>query len=84
MRYCGKPAARVTDFAQCMGVSQDAVTTGCPTVLVEGQPAARQTDRTAHGGLVVEGCPTVLIGAPAADECLRDAAAAGSAFVDRA
>ncbi len=80
---CDQPAARVTDFAQCMGVSNDAVTTGCPTVFIEDQMAARQTDRTAHGGLIIEGCPTVLIGEPAPGECLKAAAASGAVFVDR-
>jgi uncharacterized Zn-binding protein involved in type VI secretion len=27
-----------------------------------GQPAARQGDPTAHGGVITVGCPTVLIG----------------------
>jgi uncharacterized Zn-binding protein involved in type VI secretion len=27
-----------------------------------GQPAARLTDMTAHGGVIILGCPTVLIG----------------------
>jgi hypothetical protein len=35
---------------------------GSPTVLIGGQPAARQNELTAHGGTIVTGFPTVLIG----------------------
>ena len=33
---------------------------GAPTVLVNGLPAARITDLTTHGGLIVMGHPTVF------------------------
>ncbi len=36
---------------------------GSATVLVGGQPAARQWDMTEHKGVVSEGCKTVTIGA---------------------
>jgi uncharacterized Zn-binding protein involved in type VI secretion len=39
-----------------------AVASGCTTVLVGGQPAARKSDVTAHGGVITTGCPTVVIG----------------------
>lgn len=32
------------------------------SVLIEGKPAARISDTTAHGGVIVSGFPTVLIG----------------------
>ncbi|MFD2312555.1 PAAR domain-containing protein [Microbulbifer halophilus] len=35
---------------------------GSTTVLLQGKPAARMGDSTAHGGKIVVGCPTVLIG----------------------
>jgi uncharacterized Zn-binding protein involved in type VI secretion len=35
---------------------------GSFTVLIGGQPAARMTDMTAHGGVIVMGFPTVLVG----------------------
>jgi hypothetical protein len=38
---------------------------GAPTVLIGGKPAARMSDTTAHGGIIVLGCMTVLIGGAA-------------------
>ncbi|MFS8068830.1 MAG: hypothetical protein ACMG6S_20915, partial [Byssovorax sp.] len=35
---------------------------GSATVLVGGQPAARQWDETEHKGVVSKGCKTVTIG----------------------
>jgi uncharacterized Zn-binding protein involved in type VI secretion len=35
---------------------------GSATVLIQGRPAARMGDQTAHGGTIVAGCFTVLIG----------------------
>ena len=70
----GKPAARLGDTTSHGG----AITAGCPTVLVGGQPAARVSDmhtcpmvdpgpKPHVGGPIVEGSATVLIaGLPAA------------------
>jgi uncharacterized Zn-binding protein involved in type VI secretion len=30
--------------------------------MIDGKPAARMGDATAHGGMIIIGCPTVLIG----------------------
>ena len=35
---------------------------GEPTVLIEGMPAARLGDSTAHGGTIILGSMTVIIG----------------------
>ena len=67
------PAARVTDMHTCPmqtpavpspipHVGGPITGPGCPTVLIGGMPAARQTDTTAHGGSIVLGLPTVMIG----------------------
>ncbi len=56
--------ARVSDMATCAG-PPDVIAMGAATVLIQGLPAARQTDMTAHGGLVTLGLPTVLIGGAA-------------------
>lgn len=53
--------ARVADMCVCVG-PPDIIITGSFTVLVNGLPAARITDLTAHGGIIVLGHPTVLIG----------------------
>ena len=70
----GKPAARLGDMTSHGG----AITAGCPTVLVGGQPAARVSDmhtcpmvdpgpKPHVGGPIIEGSATVLIaGLPAA------------------
>jgi uncharacterized Zn-binding protein involved in type VI secretion len=58
---CAMPQARVMDMATCVG-PPDLIVKGSATVLVGGMPAARMTDMTAHGGVIVTGCPTVLIG----------------------
>lgn len=68
---CFLPAARVADMAVCVG-PPDAVASGAFTTLIGRLPAARITDQTAHGGVVVQGCPTVLIGdAPASVTVVR-------------
>lgn len=59
----GQPQARVSDMATCMG-PPDVIAMGAATVLVQGLPAARIGDNTAHGGAIVVGLPTVLIGGP--------------------
>ena len=57
----GQPAARLGDFATCVG-PPDTITSGELTVKIGSQPAARVTDSTAHGGTIVLGLPTVWIG----------------------
>ena len=44
---------------------------GSATVVVVQMPAARITDPTVHGGVIVTGCPTVIIGGPAAAAVMR-------------
>lgn len=58
---CGSLQARVTDTCICVG-PPDMIITGSSGVYVNGLPAARQTDKTAHGGVILTGCVTVLIG----------------------
>ncbi|MFT3867629.1 MAG: PAAR domain-containing protein [Nibricoccus sp.] len=57
----GQPAARVSDKLTCMG-PPDTIVKGSFVVPIGRKPAARMTDTTAHGGVIVAGCPTVLIG----------------------
>jgi hypothetical protein len=57
-------AARQGDFAMCPAGGPDAITEGSPTVLIGDKPAARMTEKCAHGGTVALGFPTVLIGNP--------------------
>lgn len=54
--------ARVTDMGICAAGGPATIVSGAWTVIVGGQPAARISDMTAHGGTIVTGCPTVLIG----------------------
>jgi uncharacterized Zn-binding protein involved in type VI secretion len=58
---CGNQAATVSSFAVCNG-PLDQITQGSATVFINGLPAARQGDASAHGGTIVQGCPTVSIG----------------------
>jgi uncharacterized Zn-binding protein involved in type VI secretion len=55
------PAATVGDMLVCVG-PPDSIIKGSATVLINGKPAARMGDSTAHGGSIVLGCPTVMIG----------------------
>lgn len=57
----GMPASRVSDPCVCVG-PMDTIAKGATSVLIEGKPAARISDTTAHGGVIVSGFPTVLIG----------------------
>jgi len=57
----GQPAARQTDMCVCVG-PPDMIMKGSATVLINGLPAARVGDTTAHGGMIVMGAPTVMIG----------------------
>jgi hypothetical protein len=56
-------AARKGDAAFCP-TGPDPIIEGSPTVLIGNQPAARMSDKCAHGGTVALGMPTVLIGNP--------------------
>lgn len=56
----GMPAAVMGGMCTCVG-PPDVIVMGSMTVLVSGQPLARMTSTTAHGGTVVLGCPTVLV-----------------------
>lgn len=60
----GPFAARLSDMATCVG-PPDVIAMGSATVLIQGLPASRATDMTAHGGVLMPGLPTVLIGGPA-------------------
>lgn len=55
------PAATVGCSCVCVG-PPDSIVKGSTTVTINGQPAARMGDSTAHGGSIVAGCPTVQIG----------------------
>ena len=57
----GLPASVLGDTATCVG-PPDSVVAGSATVMIEGRPAVRMGDATAHGGLVALGFPTVMIG----------------------
>jgi uncharacterized Zn-binding protein involved in type VI secretion len=56
-----QPAAKVGDLLICVG-PPDTIVKGSSNVLINGMPAARMGDNTAHGGVVVQGYPTVMIG----------------------
>lgn len=60
----GQAAARKGDFAICPAGGPDVIIEGSETVLIERVPAARMTEKSAHGGTVALGFPTVLIGNP--------------------
>ena len=59
----GAHAARVTDAAECAG-PPDLIIQGATLVLMDGLPAARLGDPTAHGGTITTGRQDVLIGGP--------------------
>jgi len=60
--FTGKlPQARVGDMLVCVG-PPDVIAMGSTGVFVNGRPAARMFDQTAHGGVIMGGLPTVLIG----------------------
>ncbi|UYY57227.1 PAAR domain-containing protein [Sphingomonas sp. S2-65] len=56
----GLPAARKGDTLDCGSPSQ--IESGCPTVKIGNNEAARIGDTTCHGGKIATGAPTVLIG----------------------
>ncbi len=55
------PAACVGDMGLCIG-PPNVIAKGSATVIINNRPAARMTDKMAHGGSVVLGFPTVIIG----------------------
>lgn len=57
----GLPAATLGQPCLCVG-PPDTIVKGSLTVLINGRPAVRVGDTTAHGGTVILGWPTVLIG----------------------
>lgn len=60
----GIPAsAKLGDLAICVG-PPDNVIQGSATVIIDGMPAARRSDATAHGGRIAQGLDTVEIGGP--------------------
>ncbi len=59
-----QPQARVSDMATCVSPAPDIISSGAATVIIQGLPAARMTDQTAHGGSVTIGLSNVLIGGP--------------------
>ena len=56
-----RSAATVGMLCTCVGPPYSIVK-GSVTVLINGKPAARMGDLTAHGGVITLGMPTVMIG----------------------
>jgi uncharacterized Zn-binding protein involved in type VI secretion len=56
------PQARATDQAACLAGPPDVIAKGSATVTVNGLPAARIGDPTAHGGIITGGSVNVEIG----------------------
>jgi uncharacterized Zn-binding protein involved in type VI secretion len=57
----GSPAATVGNMCTCAG-PPDSIMKGSATVTINGKPAARVGDTTAHGGQITVGAGTVTIG----------------------
>ena len=74
----GVPQARGTDPAVCNG-PVDFIVTGAATVKIDGQPAARMTDKAMHGGIVAAGSGDVMIGGPTAGVTLGNVDAGNKA-----
>jgi uncharacterized Zn-binding protein involved in type VI secretion len=55
-------ASRITDEHACPAHGINPVVTGCPTVIVSSQLAARVGDLLVCGDVIAEGSPTVIIG----------------------
>lgn len=70
--------ARATDRATCVG-PPDFIVTGSSSVFVNDLMAARQTDKTMHGGSIVLGSLNVEIGGPTAGATLGNVAAGTAA-----
>lgn len=58
---CGLPASVLGDSCTCVG-TPDTIISGSSTVMINGKPAARVGDKTAHGGIIVAGSINVIIG----------------------
>lgn len=59
----GKAAAVVGTICTCAAGGPHAIKSGSQSVLIEGRPAARVGDPTAHqGGMIITGCGNVIIG----------------------
>lgn len=59
----GQHAARaLVDTATCVGSPPAQIVKGSGSVKINGFPAARLGDSTAHGGAITTGFPTVSIG----------------------
>lgn len=58
----GQPAAVAGNTCTCVSPAPDIIQQGSMTVKINQQPAARQGDPTAHGGIISSGLSTVLIG----------------------
>lgn len=57
----GLAAATLGSMMTCVG-GFDTIIAGSASVLINGKPAARMGDSTAHGGTIVLGSLTVIIG----------------------
>lgn len=70
----GMSQARAADPLTCAAPVPNFIVTGARTVLVDGQPAARVSDKTMHPppGQIVVGSPDVLIGGPTVGAVLGD------------
>jgi uncharacterized Zn-binding protein involved in type VI secretion len=77
------PAARVRDRLVCAPIGPaDTIRKGSSTVLINSRSAARRTDPTSHGGIIVVGCPTVVIGDDPQSFTMRAAAKSGTPFCE--
>jgi hypothetical protein len=71
--------ARVTDQALCPP-TKDFIVTGSATVQIGGKAAARVSDKTMHGGIIVQGSGDVIIGGAATGSTLGNPEAGLAAF----
>jgi uncharacterized Zn-binding protein involved in type VI secretion len=60
----GLEAARLADYAACMGSVDDLVVQGAAMVLIKGLPVAHVSSHCEHGGSVKSGAPDVFVGGP--------------------
>ncbi|MCX4029630.1 PAAR domain-containing protein [Endozoicomonas sp. SM1973] len=58
----GKQAALGETLFMCGSQGDNKIVNGSTTVKINGKPAGRKGDVTAHGGVIVQGVATVLIG----------------------
>jgi uncharacterized Zn-binding protein involved in type VI secretion len=58
----GLMAATAQDLCPCAAGGPNTIAGGSGSVFMDGLPAARQTDLTAHGGRISSGSMDVLIG----------------------